>query len=87
MATKRHTTAAVKHSSAALNDLSGEALDAVRQLMTEVRDETLDIVRAGRDQMEEYGQQAVEAIRDRPMRAVVAAFGLGCLCGVLLSRR
>ena len=71
----------------ALSDLSAEAIDAIRDLMKEVRDETLDLVRLGREQVDELGGAASVAIRKMPIRSVCIAVGVGCLIGLVVSRR
>ena len=77
----------LKDAAATLNDLPAEAMDAVRQLVKEVRDETLDLVQAGREQAEAMGDAAGDAIADHPYRSICIALGVGCLIGMVISRR
>jgi ElaB/YqjD/DUF883 family membrane-anchored ribosome-binding protein len=77
----------LKEGVAALSELSADALDAVRELVKEVRDETLELVQSGRDQVEAIGDSTETAITDHPYRSVCIALGIGCLIGILISRR
>lgn len=86
-ASKREAQSAVKHGSEALKDLPADAMDAVKQRVKEVRDETLELVQAGREQVGEYGEQVGETIRSSPVRSVLVALGIGCLIGFLTGRR
>jgi ElaB/YqjD/DUF883 family membrane-anchored ribosome-binding protein len=84
---KREMRAAVNHGAKALEGLSDDAMDAIRQLMVDVRDDTLEIVEAGRAQMNVYSEQAEHAIHSRPFGAVAVGMGIGFMLGVMCARR
>jgi ElaB/YqjD/DUF883 family membrane-anchored ribosome-binding protein len=69
-----------------LSDLSTEAVDAIRGLMKDVRDETLELVQSGRDQIDEFGGTVSKAVRKRPLQSVGIALGIGCLIGIVFRR-
>ncbi len=77
----------LKDHAEALRDLSADALDAVRQLIKEVRDETLELVQSGQDQVEALGDATGAAVANHPYRTIGIALGVGCLFGIMISRR
>ena len=77
----------LKDGAEALSELSADAMHAVRGLLKEVRDETLELVQSGRDQVEAIGDATESAITGHPYRSVCIALGIGCLIGIIISRR
>lgn len=84
---KREARHATDSGAKALEHLSEEARQAVQAVARQVRDETLELVEAGRQQMAELSESAESAIRSNPARSVVVALGIGCVIGILLARR
>jgi len=76
-----------KDGAEALSELSADAMHAVRALVKEVRDETLELVQSSRDQVGAIGNATESAITDHPYRSVCIALGIGCLIGIVISRR
>ena len=52
----------LKDGAEALSELSADAMNAVRALVKEVRDETLELVQSGRDQVDAIGDATESAI-------------------------
>jgi ElaB/YqjD/DUF883 family membrane-anchored ribosome-binding protein len=84
---KRRASAALENGAEALKDLPSEALDVIKELIQEVRDETLDLIESGRAQASGLEKSAAGAIRNNPLQAVCIALGVGCVFGLLLRRR
>ena len=84
---KRRTSSALENGAEALQDLPSEALDVLKEIIQEVRDETLDLIASGRAQVSGLEKKAEGAIRSNPLPAVCIALGVGCVFGLLLRRR
>lgn len=84
---KREAQNAATSGAKAMEHLSEEALETVQAVARQVRDETMEMMEAGRQQMAEFSETAEDAIRSNPARSVVVALGIGCVIGILLARR
>jgi ElaB/YqjD/DUF883 family membrane-anchored ribosome-binding protein len=84
---KRRTSSALENGAESLKELPAEALDVIKDIIQEVRDETLDLIESGRAQVSGLEKTAEGAIRKNPLQAVAIALGVGCLVGLLLRRR
>ena len=84
---RRRTSAALENGAETLQDLPSEALDVIKELVKEVRDETLDLIESGRAQARGFEKSAEGAIRKNPLQAVCIALGVGCVLGLLFRRR
>jgi ElaB/YqjD/DUF883 family membrane-anchored ribosome-binding protein len=84
---KRRTSSALENGAEALHDIPSEALEVIKEIIQEVRDETLDLIASGRAQVSGLEKSAEGAIRSNPLRAVCIALGVGCAVGLLLRRR
>ena len=63
------------------------AIEVLKEIIQEVRDETLDLISSGRAQVSGLEKKAEGAIRSNPLPAVCIALGVGCVFGLLLRRR
>jgi len=84
---KRRTSSALENGAEALADLPSEALDVIKDIIQEVRDETLDLIESGRAQVSGLEKSAEGMIRQNPLQSVCIALGVGCVVGLLMRRR
>jgi ElaB/YqjD/DUF883 family membrane-anchored ribosome-binding protein len=78
---------AVKHGTKALNKLRDEAVNAATDLASEFRESAAGLAESARDQITELVPRATEAIRNRPWPVLGLALGIGCVLGMIVSRR
>ena len=85
--TRREAQSSFNQSAEALQNLPIEAVHAIRDLARQVRDETLELVQAGRDQVSDMGDRADGIIRGNHWPAVCIAAGVGLILGLTMRRR
>jgi ElaB/YqjD/DUF883 family membrane-anchored ribosome-binding protein len=69
---------------------SGESIlnkDAINQRVSSAKDAASDLFNSGKRKVAEWGEGIEEGVKERPMRSVLIAVGVGFVVGVLVGRR
>lgn len=70
-----------------LQELGRKVGDVVGNRVARAREASADTVERGKERVTEYGDDLIENIRSRPLRAVFIAAGIGTLLGLFFGPR
>ncbi|HEY2839756.1 MAG TPA: hypothetical protein VGJ26_11430 [Pirellulales bacterium] len=84
---KRQATSQLSHARQRIAEASDDAVAAASGLASSAAGEIRDRVEAGQEKLHSIVEGALDNVRERPIRVVLAALGVGCLIGWMLKRR
>lgn len=84
---KRQATSHLGHARKRAVEMSDDAVAAASDLASGAMDEIRDRVEAGQERLQSAFEGALDHVRERPLRVVLIAAGVGCLIGWMLKRR
>jgi len=78
---------AVAQGAARAQEMATDTMHAAREQMDVARQRAGEYLEQGRERASELGHTIEKSVRDRPLMTLLAAAGVGCLLGILLTRR
>ncbi len=84
---KRHATSHISHARQQAVQASGDAVAAASDLASTAVEGVRNRVEAGKVKLQSILDDAIDGARERPIRVVLAAVGIGCLIGWFWKRR
>jgi len=83
----KHATSHLGQARKHVSQMSDDAVAAATDFASHAVDDIRERVEAGQERLQTYLDDALESVRERPLRMVLAAVGVGCVIGWILKRR